>query len=57
VDYPLSSSDYGVAGTDASILGSTRRWRVAFGRWPNVPMEANSNLVGETFHVNLRFVL
>jgi len=59
VDYPLSSSDYGVAGTDANatILGSARRWRAAFDRWPNVPVEVISNLVGERFHVNLRFVL
>jgi hypothetical protein len=59
VDYPPSSSDYGVAGTDAnaSILGNARRWRVPFGRWPNVPVEVRSNLVGERFHVNLRFVV
>ena len=36
-DYPPSSSDYGAAGMDAngSILGSARRGRVEFGRWPN----------------------
>ena len=30
-----------MAGTDAnaSNLGSARRWRVAFGRWPNVPVD------------------
>jgi hypothetical protein len=59
VDYRSSSSDYGVAGTgaNASILGSARRWRVAFGRWPNVHVEVSSNLVGGRFHVNLRFAL
>jgi hypothetical protein len=33
------------------------RWRVAFGRWPNFSVQVGSNLVGERFHVNLRFVL
>jgi hypothetical protein len=29
---------------NVSILGSARRWRVAFGRWPNVPVENDVKL-------------
>ena len=59
MDYPHSSSDYGVAGTDAnaSILGNGRRGDLHSAAGRMFPVEVTSNLVGERFPSELTFVL